>query len=103
MHVARNMKVPHNTLRNWFHGERNPPPSQLRQEKRTELLDLINTELEAIFGAAPNARAHAAYRDLMTGAGILIDKRQLLSGESTENVQNRIVIEYADSEIDPTP
>ena len=36
----------------------------------------------------------ASYRDLGTVVGILIDKLQLLNDEPTENINNRIVIEY---------
>ena len=81
--VAKSCKVPHNTLMGWYHAERNPPPSKLRQEKRTELTDLLRNELEAIFGELPNARPGASFRDLGTVAGIFIDKLQLLEGKPT--------------------
>lgn len=94
--VAKLLDVPAMTISRWFKDRNNPPPTEIVTEKRIDLLEMINTELEAIFGVLPNARSSAAYKDLMTGAGILIDKRQLLTGEPTENAKARIIIEYAE-------
>lgn len=87
--VSKNIGVPHNTLRNWFHGERNPVPSDVRQEKREELSDLLRNEIDGALGAMKGARDGASYRDLGTVAGILIDKLQLITGKPTE--RNEVV------------
>lgn len=100
--TAKHLGVPHNTLRNWFHGVHNPAPSDVRQEKKQELSDLLRAEINAALGAMDNARPEASYRDLGTVAAILIDKLQLLNDEPTESNRTRIIIEYADPEIDPT-
>lgn len=95
-HIAKSIAVPHNTLRNWFHGKHNPPPSDLRQEKKGEIVDLLRDEIYGILGEMPNKREFAKYQELATSLGIAIDKLQLLSGEPTDNTKTRIVIEYAD-------
>lgn len=84
--VSKKLKVPISTLHGWYNATRNPPPSDLRTEKKGELVDWIKSELAAIFTDMPDARLDASYRDLTTGAGILIDKLQLLTGESTDNL-----------------
>ena len=95
-HVAKAVGMPHNTLRNWFHGKHNPPPSEVRHEKKGEIVDLLRTEIYGILNEMPNKREFARYQELATSLGIAIDKLQLLSGEPTENAHKRIVIEYAD-------
>ena len=82
--TAKHLGVPHNTLRNWFHGVHNPAPSDIRQEKRGELSDLLRNEIDAALGAMDGARPDASYRDLGTVTGILIDKLQLITGKPTE-------------------
>lgn len=88
--VAKHIAVPAMTLSRWFHGKQNPPPNQMVSEKRSELKDLISTELDAIFKAMPNARQDATYKDLGTVAGILMDKKQLLEGKPTERVEHTL-------------
>lgn len=52
------------------------------------MLDAINQELAAIFGRdLDDVRAEASYKDRMTAAGILIDKRQLLEGGPTARTE----------------
>ena len=81
--TANHLGVPLNTLKGWFTANRNPPPAKLRNEKKTELKDLLRNELDHIFNAMPSARPDASYRDLGTVAGILFDKLQLLEGKPT--------------------
>lgn len=85
--VAKHLGVPRSTLRGWHTAQNNPPPSEIRREKRGDLAALIESELDSIFDEMPNARQDASYRDLATAAGILIDKKQLLSGEPTERAE----------------
>lgn len=92
--VAKTMGVPAMTLHRWARVKNNPAPTQLVNEKRIDLLELINTELAGIFGTMPGARNDASYRDLATAAGILVDKRQLLTGQPTENVKAQTTVEY---------
>jgi transposase-like protein len=94
--VSKHLGVPIPTLTRWVTGAQNPAPNDLVTKNRIELSDLLDTELVAAFEAAKGVRSEASYRDLMTGIGILVDKRQLLRGEPTQTTNQRIVVEYAD-------
>lgn len=81
--VGTHLKVPITTLRGWFTAEHNPPPTDIRTEKGFELRAAIQQELESIFGAMPNARQDASFKDLSWAAAVLIDKMQLLDNKPT--------------------
>jgi len=81
--VSDHLGVPRSTLSGWANGKHNPPPSELRLEKKEDLQQFIIRELSCIFGEMDDARKDASYRDLSTAAGILIDKIQLLTGGPT--------------------
>lgn len=98
--TASHLGVPITTLSRWAKGESNPPPADVVAEKRAELSSLLRQEIEGALGAMASVRGEASYRDLGTVVGILTDKLQLLTGKPTENNRTRIVIEYADVEID---
>jgi transposase-like protein len=95
-HVSKHLGVPIPTLTRWVTGAQNPAPNDLVTKNRIELTDLLDTEIAAAFEAAKSVRGDASYRDLMTGIGILVDKRQLLRGEPTQTTNQRILVEYAD-------
>lgn len=97
--VSQHLSVPETTLHGWAREKHNPVPADIRTEKKGEIVDLLRAEIEAALGAAAGARPDANYRDLMTGIGIMVDKLQLLTNEPTENVTNRIVIEYDSADI----
>lgn len=82
--TAKHIKVPESTLRSWWNGSRNPPPAEMRAEKRQDLADMLRNEIDGALGAMKGARDGASYRDLGTVAGILIDKLQLITGKPTE-------------------
>lgn len=88
MTVARHLGMPHPTLHRWFTGKNNPAPSDVVQEKRLELRELLENELRAIFAEMPNARGVAGYRDLGIVAGVLFDKKQLIDGKPTEIIDD---------------
>ena len=92
--VAKNVKVPHQTLSRWARGVQNPAPHQMVQEKKIELIDLIENELRAIYATMPKERDHASYRELGVVGGILHDKYQLLTGGPTENVNQNIRMKW---------
>ena len=89
MRVAKALKMPHNTLRNWYVAAHNPVPSDVRREKRGELVTLIRDEIYNAIEAAQDQdkKFEASYRDLITGAAILVDKLQLLEGKATERTE----------------
>ena len=93
--VAKNINVPLTTLSRWAKNESNPAPAELVTEKKNDLRDLLRREIGLALNEADHARSDASYRDLMTAVGIMVDKLQLLNDEPTENVNTRIVIEYA--------
>lgn len=86
--VARNLGMPAPTLHRWIRAKNNPPPFDIVKEKRTELRDLLENELRAIFQEMPEARGDASYKDLGTVAGILFDKKQLIDGKPTEIIED---------------
>lgn len=90
--VSEHLSVPLSTLRGWFTAERNPPPAELRNEKRAELRDLLENELREAVAAMANARPEASYRDLGTVAAIFTDKLQLLDGKPTERVEENVTV-----------
>lgn len=92
--VSKHIKVPASTLRGWFNRTSNPPPAKIRDEKRFDLIEALRAEIADALGAAPNARDDASYKDLITGAAILIDKLQLLTGKPTERTEHRITDEH---------
>mgnify|MGYP000876424570 FL=1 len=92
--VSKHLGVPTSTLHGWASEKHNPVPSDVRTEKKGELARLLRRQIESAIGEMDKALPDASYRDLGTVVGILIDKLQLLSDEPTENINNRIVIEY---------
>lgn len=92
--VASYAKVPPATLQRWFHGTRNPPPTQMVNNKKIDLAAAINEEISAIFDEMKLKRQEADYRALGTVAGILFDKKMLLEGKPTEHIKtsNEIIL-----------
>jgi transposase-like protein len=85
--VARHLHVPGRTLRRWFNGTNGRPPDDVVRESKKELVDLFEDEIRAIMDTLPSAREDADYKDLVTGAAILVDKRELLLGKPTSRSQ----------------
>ncbi len=86
--VHNHTRIPMPTLFRWFHGQQNPPPSDLVNETKIDLVAAIKRELADLFPAMAGARDEASYKDMATSAGILIDKLQLLEGKPTERVSH---------------
>lgn len=89
MEVARHLGMPHNTLRNWFHFVHNPPPSQLRQEVKKSLSEMLEDIAYKLIGAMPGKVIDANLLQTATSMAIAIDKMQLLAGRPTGIVENR--------------
>lgn len=94
--TAKRLQMPRSTLRQWYEGTRNPPPAEMKQEKELDLVKALRDEINYILPELAKARGDAPYKDLVTALAILIDKLQLLAGQPTETVQQRIVIERTD-------
>jgi len=84
--TAHYLHIPRFTLYRWYKRIQNPPPHELVTEIKKDFLDLIEDEMRNIFDQMKDANQDADYRELGTVLGILFDKRQLLTGGSTENV-----------------
>lgn len=82
--VAKHLDTPPSTLKGWWTAEHNPAPTQLRDEKKSDLAALIKNEVEEVLNTMPDKRVEADYRALSTALGIMVDKLQLLTGEPTE-------------------
>ena len=85
--VANHLNVPRQTLTRWATESQSPAPIEVVQEKRKDLVALIEDELHAIFGEFEHARGDASYGQLATAAGILTDKLLLLRGHPTDRVE----------------
>lgn len=83
--TARETGIPKSTLIAWRDSTPSPP-DEIRTQKRTELKDLIRSELDGIFAEMGVKRESASYKDLATAAGILLDKDALLNGDATSRV-----------------
>lgn len=94
--TAKYLKVPHTTLRRWFQGESNPPPAEIVQIKKEEIIALLKGEIGAALKEMGQARADADYKELATSIGIMVDKMQLLDGEPTARTE--VIHELSDDE-----
>ena len=98
--VAKKNKVPLSTLRGWHNRQiaklEGPQggalDASLHSIKKLDFVALIENEIGAIFKDMGHTRQDAGYRELGTVAGILFDKRQLLTGGPTSNVNEKKVI-----------
>ena len=90
--VAKKTGVPHPTLSRWARAVQNPPPSDLVQSKKKNLVELMENEIREIFARMGIEREEATYRELGTVMGIIFDKMQLLTGGPTENINQRVLV-----------
>lgn len=94
METANHLGISHQILGRWFRRESNPPPQNIVQIKKSDLISMIKEQLVNAIKEAPNALPDADYFDITRSIGILVDKLQLLEGEATE----RVVYELSDSD-----
>lgn len=89
--------VPAKTLYRWRDGNTiTPEILNIENEKRSNIYDLITDEMYEVLGLAKERRKDGDYRALMTAFGILFDKRQLLTGEATGNLN--VTVRYEDGD-----
>lgn len=93
--VSDHLHVPAMTLHRWFHAVQNPPPRKLVKQKTEDFRVLLRREIAAALQAAPEAREFATYKDLITGAAILLDKLQLLEGKPTDRSEQTIRVRWS--------
>lgn len=87
--VADHLKVAESTLRGWYNKTSNPPPANIRAEKRLDFKTMLREEIEAALHTMINKREEATYKDLSTSIAIFIDKLQLLEQKPTEISETR--------------
>ena len=100
--VAKHLGIPEATLRSWVNKHKKngkqPANSALDVEiydgKKIDFVQAIEDELYGIHQDMKVKREGADYRELAIAFGILHDKRQLLTGKATENINNRTLIQY---------
>lgn len=86
--TANHLKVPINTLKGWFTAERNPPPAELRNEKKRELAIELKSIAYKLAGAMVSKIEEATLQQTAVSLGIVIDKMQLLTGQPTDIVDD---------------
>lgn len=91
--VSNKLNVPHPTLHRWYHRKQNPPPSDLVHKKKRDLLKDITELLFKHIDAAGETLETAEHNHVMTGLGILFDKRQLLENKPTAILKLQEAIE----------
>ena len=102
--VANHLKMPATTLHSWYRAKHNPPPADIRNEKKGDLVAMLRSEVSSILERMEDVRDEATYQQLAVATGILLDKLQILEGKPThifEDVTNtdpkQKLISYLDS------
>ena len=90
--VAAQLNIPVETLRFWVNGKLKPVDEETQREVNAELMERFDKEIDAIFEQMEVKRDRAMYRDLVIGLGIIFDKKQLINGGATENIQQQITV-----------
>src|SRR5262252_6413810 len=76
--TARQVGVPEKTLAEWRDGRHHPDVANLRGEKKAGLADRFEDVVHKILDVVPGKIADAGLAQLMTAAGIGVDKMLLL-------------------------
>jgi len=85
--VSNRVGVPCSTISRWFKGSSNPPPSNVVNEKRGDILAEIENLRFLLLGQMVHTYEEAPFNHLATAFGILTDKHQLLSGNATDRTE----------------
>lgn len=93
------MRGKERTLTRWYNRENNPPPDKLVNEKRRDMITKLDNLAHLFLDRLTEENEDIPIDKVPTAFGIIVDKWQLLNNEPTENVNNRIVIEYDTADI----
>ena len=90
--TAEQLGIPEPTLRQWSKGRTNADVEAMREGAKVDLADRLERVVGVLLAAAvdPDKVEGASLKDVMTGAGIAIDKMQLLRGEPTAINEDRL-------------
>ena len=97
--TARNLNIPLATLHGWYTAEHNPPPTELRNEKKHDLIVELEKVAYLLVQAIPGKIQDATLQQIATSMAIAIDKMQLLTGQPTS--RNEIINRLKDGTITP--
>ena len=92
--ASKESGVPRTTLRNWFNNEHGAPQSKVRHIKKGEIVARLDRVISKLVEHLYSIADSGDVRETAITLGVVVDKRQLLSGDPTENLQSRIIIEY---------
>ncbi|MCK9602697.1 MAG: hypothetical protein M0R06_26855 [Sphaerochaeta sp.] len=81
--VANHLGVPARTLSRWFNRESNPPPDNIVNEKKGELVGRLDGLLDELVEEMRTALKGASLNQLAMAFGITFDKKQLLNNGPT--------------------
>jgi len=98
LRVAKHLGIPRSTLRSWVNRAHNngKKPShsgvvaEVYQEKKVELVDMLDASIRDAIGHLPDKWSEANAREIATAVGIFVDKKQLLTGGATERHEHSI-------------
>jgi hypothetical protein len=84
--AARIVNVPRTTVSSWVSSHRpvNGHATEMRQHKRPEIVEKLDTAAHALADALSGKVPEANLQQTAVALGIVIDKRQILSGQPTQ-------------------
>jgi hypothetical protein len=87
--VSKYAGVPKSTIRGWYILEHNPPPAQLRTEKKGDLAELFEDVAYKMLGHAnqDTTIVEMSGKDAVIAAATATDKMRLLRGLPTEIIE----------------
>ena len=95
--VARHTNITTRTLRRWWLGTSNPIPDNIVARNKKTILDKLDTVAHMILDSVDLETVdEAELRERMVALGIVLDKNQLLSGGPTQNVNQQILMKWAE-------
>ncbi len=100
--VCKATGINDNTLRNWYTRERRTIDPRVEGRKRAEIVDALGDLQDKLIRKLSEKLEDnsASLRDIAIAFGIVSDKRALLLGHATQNVEQRLVIERTGLTID---
>ncbi len=102
LEVSKATNINDETLRTWYTKERRTVDPHIQERKRAEIVDALGELQEKLIRKLSEKLEDnsASLRDIAIAFGIVSDKRALLLGNATQNVQQRLVIERKGLTID---
>lgn len=90
--VAKKNGISPTLARSWFIKAKDILPEKVYNDKKRTLVEAIEDEMWGILDQMGISREAASYQQLGTVFGIMTDKRQILTGGPTENINQRVMV-----------